>query len=435
VKELRNCRNFEGGGLMELTPNDIKKYVEKYLNKQFNEKIQIEIHQNKYYIINNELKFGIYDFWKKTDKELINDFKDFSFQGDYIGTIFFFLSGYWEYINNHKKDKFGRFPYKESFQFKTNIIEEPVVDILVHYIKDKLNIEYKNKMSCIFITHDIDHLFLLKGKLFYRTILGDIIKRKDLKTAFDKIIKKTKKNDPWNIDKLIELHKKLGTKGTFFFLPDIQPKKTMGGYNLEKARNYLTKKYDDIKKINGSIGIHYDARYLKENRMQNDVEKLKKVFEEKIYCGRSHFLIFDITKTFDILEDTGIKLDTTGGHAEHIGFRFGTSKPFRPFNFEEKREYNLIEVPLIVMDGTLQAKKYMNFTPQEGFEEIKKLVNIIKQYNGIFTFLWHNSSFYTKQWKDWESVYEETIKYALSNNLYSINATDILKYWSETNDK
>ena len=306
------------------------------------------------------------------------------------------------------------------------------MDILVDRIKDKLNLEYKNNIPYIFITHDIDHLFLSKGEKFYRTILGDIIKRKNLKMVFDKIIQKIKNNDPWDIDKLIEIHKKYRTTGTFFFMPNIQPKRIGGGYKLEKVKNYLNKKSKNIK---GSIGIHYDVRYLEESRMQNDVKNLREIFNEEIYSGRAHYLIFDITKSFDILEKSGIKVDTTGGYAEHIGFRFGTSKPFKPFNFKENKEYNLIEIPLIIMDASLQSKKCMNLTPQEGFEKIKEIINKIKKYNGIFTFLWHNSSFYTYEWKDWEGVYEKTIEYALSKNFKSISAEDILSHWSENNDK
>ncbi len=142
-----------------------------------------------------------------------------------------------------------------------------------------------------------------------------------------------------------------------------------------------------IREIDGSIGIHYDARYLNEDRMLNDIRILERVFQERIYFGRSHFLVFNIAKTLDILEKSGIKLDTTGGYAEHIGFKFGTSKPFKPYNFSTGKEYNLIEVPLIIMEGTLQSEKYMKLSPQEEFDKVKSIINKIKKYNGIFTFL------------------------------------------------
>jgi len=42
-------------------------------------------------------------------------------------------------------------------------------------------------------------------------------------------------------------------------------------------------------------------------------------------------------------------------------------------------------------------------------------VDKVKRYNGTFTFLWHNSSFYTTEWKNWEWVYGKTIKYLKEN--------------------
>ncbi|KLO24338.1 hypothetical protein X275_00640 [Marinitoga sp. 1197] len=411
---------------VNLNENNIKDYITNYFNIQFKDKIKIEIDKG-FYIINNKIKYPIYKFWEKRDNELLKDFNGKTFNNDYIGTMFFFLSGYWEYIHNDKKDKYGRFPYKESFQYKKEITEEPIVDILLEEIRKNLKLEYKAKNPQIFITHDIDHLYLLKGKNFYRGILGDIIKRKDSTIVFDKIKRKSKNKDPYDINNLIEIHKKYGTKGTFFFMPDIQPKKTDGGYNLNKNKKYLVNIKKQIKEIDGDIGIHYDVRYLDENRMNNDIKKIEEIFNDKIISGRAHYLIFDITKTYEILEKSGIKLDTTGGYAEHIGFRFGTSKPFKPYNFNKNKEYNLIEVPLIIMDGTLQSNKYMNISPEKGFEKIKNIIEKIKKYNGIFTFLWHNSSFYTSQWKNWEWVYKETLKYVINRGYNYINAKDIFR--------
>jgi hypothetical protein len=390
----------------EMEMIDIKNYVEKYLERIFVEPVKIDIQDNKY-ILNGKLNFESYSFWNKTDEELFNDFQDFSFKKDYIGTIFFFLSGYWEYIHNHIKDNYGRFPAAESFSYKKAVLEEPVVEILIERIKNELNLSYRDILPKAFITHDID---------FPSLSGGDLINRKESRIFFDRIMGKTNRNDPWSVYNLIEIHKKYQTKGTFFFMPDIQPNETPGGYEPAKHKKYLQELEIAIKSINGNIGIHYDVRHLIENRMKKDLNRLTEVFQTKIEMGRAHFLLFDITKSFEIYESSGLKLDTTCSFADRIGFRFGTSKPFNPYNFKEKREYELVEVPLIVMDGTLRSPGYMNLSSKEGFEKIKELIDKIKKYNGTFTFLWHNSSFYTTQWREWEWVYEETLKYLKENN-------------------
>ena len=397
-----------------MNTEDIKNYVEKYLKRMFVEPIEIDV-KNGRYTINNTLNFEIYDFWDKKDEKLLNDFDDFSFRGDNIGTIFFFLSGYWEYTHNNVKDEYERFPAIESFSYKKDVLEEPVVDILVESIRKELNLNYKEDKPKAFLTHDIDNLGLPKGWKFLKSLGGDILKRKDIKLAFDRIKRKITNQDPWSVYNLIELHKRYDTKGTFFFMPDIQPENCPGGYDPFKNQGYLRELKKGIKTIDGKIGLHYDVRHLKEDRMKNDLERLNQIFETKIEYGRAHFLLFDITKSFDIYEKAGIKIDSTCSYADRVGFRFGTSKPFKPYNFKEKREYELVEIPLIVMDGSLENPRYMNLSPKEGFEKIKELITKIKKYNGTFTLLWHNSSFYTTEWREWERVYHESIKYLKEN--------------------
>jgi hypothetical protein len=391
-----------------MNTEDIKNYVERYLRRIFVEPINITVEDNKY-IINNTLRYEIYNFWNKTDEELLNDFKEFSFKEDYIGTIFFFLSGYWEYTHNNIKDEYERFPAIESFSYKKDVLEEPVVDILVESIRKELDLNYKEDKPKAFLTHDIDNLGLPKGWKFLKSLGGDILKRKDIKLGIDRIKRKITNQDPWSVYNLIELHKRYDTKGTFFFMPDIQTKNCPGGYDPFKNQGYLKELKKGIKTIDGRIGLHYDVRHLKEDRMKNDLEKLNQIFETKIEYGRAHFLLFDITKSFDIYEKAGIKIDSTCSYADRVGFRFGTSKPFMPYNFKEKRDYNLLEIPLIVMEGSLQNPRYMDLSSKEGFEKIKELIQKIKKYNGTFTLLWHNSSFYTTEWKDWEWVFFEKV--------------------------
>jgi len=386
--------------------SEIKNYIQNYFSEIFSENVTIEIKGNSY-VLNKSLAFDIYDFWNKKDEELFDDFNDFSFNNDYIGTIFFFLSGYWEYNHYDIKDLKNRFPAEESFPFKKDVLEEPVVDILSEKIKNKLNLNYKENISKIFITHDIDFLGLP-----IKNLLADILKRKDINLFFDKITKKFTNNDPCSVENLIHIHKKYNSKGTFFFMPNIQEKQFYAGYDLKKNKKYFQKLENDILNIKSNIGIHYDTRYLNENRMKEDIDKLQNIFNSKIDSGRAHFLIFDIKKSFDIFEKSGIKLDSTGSYTDSIGFRFGTCKPFKPYNFNTGKSYNFYEYPLIIMEGSLQGKNYMNLNPEEGFEKIKEIMDTIKLYNGVFTFLWHNTSFYIDKWKEWEWVYQETIKYA-----------------------
>jgi len=404
---------------MLLDANIIAKYMERYLSSLFLESIKIEVKVN-HYVINGVEAFKIYPFWNKTDNELLNDYETLSFKGDIISTMFFFLSGYWEYTHNNIKDHYGRFPARESFLYKKNVLEEPTVDILAHTLKDKLNLRYRITQPRAFITHDIDYLGLLVGANFIRSLASSLLKAKDVNFFIDELKKKLSNDDPWRVEKLIEIHCKEGTKGTFFFLPCLQPGDFRAGYSLTQNKQYFRQIKKEIESIKGDIGIHYDIRHLEEERMGSDINKLESVFQKKIKIGRAHFLLFDINRSFDIYERAGIGFDSSCSYAERVGFRFGTSKPFRPYNFKEEREYHFIEIPLIIMDGTLSNHKYMNLTPEEGYIKTKSFIDKIKKFNGVLTLLWHNSSFYTIQWRQWEKVFLGSLSYLKENNFVFI---------------
>lgn len=73
-------------------------------------------------------------------------------------------------------------------------------------------------------------------------------------------------------------------------MPDIQTKNCPGGYDPFKNQGYLRELKKGIKTIDGRIGLHYDVRHLKEDRMKNDLEKLNQIFETKMEEHTSYYL-------------------------------------------------------------------------------------------------------------------------------------------------
>ncbi len=393
--------------------------MESYFGSLFLDQIKIEVTGDNY-AINGGPSFKIYPFWNKTDNELLNDFENLSFKGDIISTMFFFLSGYWGYMHNNIKDNYGRFPARESFSYKKNVLEEPVVDTLADTLKGDLNLRYRTTQPRAFITHDIDYLGLLGGTNFIRSSASGLLKAKDINLFIDELRRKLSNDDPWSVENLIEIHRKEGTKGTFFFLPCVQPGGFRTGYSLTQNKQYFQQIKKEIESIRGEIGIHYDIKHMEDERMENDLKELGMVFQKKIKIGRAHFLLFDINRSFDIYGRAGITFASTCSYSERVGFRFGTSKPFRPYNFKQQREYHFIEIPLIIMDGTLADPKYMNLTPVDGYTKTKALIDKIRQFNGVLTLLWHNSSFYTIHWRQWEKVFRGSLCYLKESNFIFI---------------
>jgi hypothetical protein len=96
--------------------------------------------------------------------------------------------------------------------------------------------------------------------------------------------------------------------------------------------------------------------------------------------------------------------DSTLSYADKEGFRCGVCYEYSVFNILTRKRMKLKEKPLIVMEGSFVTYQ-PNITPDKMEEKILSLVDKVKKYRGEFVFLWHNSSFNTKDWTSYQDLY------------------------------
>lgn len=342
---------------------------------------------------------------------------------DFLFSIFFFLSGYYEHINPHIRDGHGRFPGIASFQKLHGILEIPVVNQYVHLLVDllrKIGVytevrEYYRK-SYFSLTHDIDSL---SASVY--TKAKDFQKNRKLSSLI---------KNHHNVNRLIDIEKTLGIKGSYYFMLS---KDYGAGYDLSSSKKLISELASSIRSIGSNTGLHYSYWTLEKGIDKNLLAELGTVIGETPKNGRHHFLRFDVDRSYTILDEAGILVDSSGGFADLIGFRFGTSWPFKPYDFVNKQAHRVWEIPLLVMDGTLENSKYMNFKPDEGFERISKLMSRVKENGGIFSLLWHNSSFEYGGWKKWEWVYLKTLETVKTQEFSFILDIDVLWLFGDRN--
>ncbi len=81
---------------------------------------------------------------------------------------------------------------------------------------------------------------------------------------------------------------------------------------------------------------------------------------------RFHFLRHDTHRDLPALARLGFRLDSTQGYADRPGLRAGFSHPYRPYDLDGDRPLGLIELPLAVMDATLQDAHYLGLSAGRG---------------------------------------------------------------------
>lgn len=336
---------------------------------------------------------------------------------DIIASACYFLSGWNEYVNTGK-DQYGRVAYDQSIISRLDIIRLPVVnyyfDILHHALLKvrgsiKRNIWGQYNFG-VALTHDIDTCRSAWIEGSYSEL-----KKKRFWSIPKLIIKRVAGKDDWsNFELISRIDKQYGDSSSFYFLSQ---KGGSGGWKNADYDIHNKGIQKEILKLAGAgheIGVHGSfGTYIDASGLTRDIAAVN---VKPIEGNRFHFLMFDACKTVKVLEECEIKYDTSLGFAEQPGFRRGTCFPFFLYDFEEDRTTNIIEIPLIVMDGTLGFSKYMGLTQEKSLETVKPIINEIIKFNGVFTLLWHNTYFSDYKYTGWREVYINILEYCKKNN-------------------
>lgn len=360
---------------------------------------------------------------------------------DIIAGGFYFLSCWHEYIMSFHGVKSGRVDYRQSLGYRWDFTEVPVVDVYVQillYAMGKFCPQFvrdtnwaKDKRFVVSLSHDIDYWDFWDKHQRVENLkynLNTLFKRpvSALYKIFAHSIHKNLIHNPWRIVKNIardEVEKDV--RATWFLL---------ARSDFEDARqNYLFSVVarEQIIDILGQqeIGLHGSPESAFDPaKLEEELANLRGMgFEPTGY--RTHYLHFDYQKSFSLLEQAGIKYDSTLGYWENVGFRAGISFPFFPFNIEENRPFRVLEIPLIVMDTTLFSKRAMNLSYISALRTLKRLIDMAEKYQSHLSLLWHNTTFDPVDYPGWGHLFWKTLDYALKKKGWVTSLHNIYDEW------
>lgn len=336
---------------------------------------------------------------------------------DVLSAVFFMVSRYEEYLP-HKTDQHDRFDPAESIAFKNNFLEEPIVNIWVKFLKDKLikkypKLKFDTRSYSYINTIDVDYSYAFLEKGLIRT--GGAMLRDFFTGKWDVFSKRLSaltgnQKDPFDtFDYVLELHKKHDLESVFFF--------HVGDYDVNDKSIPIEsyKQQSLIKKVNdyASIGVHPSyASHLDQTKVEIEIQRLAKVVHQPITQSRNHFIKFSLPHSYRQLIELGIERDYTMGYASHMGFRAGICNPFYFYDLDYDEPTNLKVYPFYLMEATIKYYFQQDFNQAPPY--FKDYIDKVKAHNGTFVSLWHNDSLSNwGQWKGWKQVYEEMVEYAL----------------------
>jgi hypothetical protein len=332
---------------------------------------------------------------------------------DAMATIFYMVNCMQEFNPSENEiDKFGRFKYISSYQYKHQNIDKNIVQEEIDKLATKWNLTVNKSKSSFFISHDIDTIygsFLQDGYWALKNLkIGVILKLIAFELA---------KKPHWkNIDRIIKIHSDYDIRSTFFWIVNNQ----IGLQNIKNADYLINKEQNLLKLVENSNfinGLHKSSSATTIN------EELDKIGISNCTYNRYHFLKFRSHEDWINISNSKLKFDCSLGFAEHYGYRNSYGKAFQPFDFKNNQPYDFIEAPLNFMDGTFH--KYMGLPRNEVAKIIIEYYEKNK-FNCNFSLLWHNTYFTDFKYHTFLSEYKKILGFIYENKIQCLTPEELI---------
>ena len=344
----------------------------------------------------------------------------------------FVLLACWDERTVSTRDRYDRLPYSAGV-FAANPelrIDEPAVDGYVELLRTvlaprlaTLGLEplprpgwmWDDGEFAVALTHDLDNLWRWTRRGFaaagYRTARGVSRRdwaavRRELGDAGDWLVRHLpRRTDPyWTFPQLLGGEDARGATSTFFVIA--RHTHRQDGNQPETYRKRIPEALALLARHRREIGLHgNDADRLGVDSLVGDRALLAGEARAEVHGIRYHYLRCLYHETLPLLEQAGFGYDTSLAFAEHEGFRCGCSFPFRPYSLAEERPLDLVELPMAVMDGTLQQPHYRDLPPHEAERAAAAVFARVRASGGACSLLWHNNRFDPRLSRGYDQVY------------------------------
>ena len=352
---------------------------------------------------------------------------------DIVASTFFMLSRY-EELRQNTGDQHERFLAEGSLAAKNNFLHLPVVDFYILAVWFAVGGEQSRvgSFACPIIPNvtcdvDIPFKFARTAPALLKQLGRECLSTSMVSEKFSSCLTMIK-SFLWDetsdvyYRKILDICEKveaIGARATFYFIADITSAKYDGQWTISHPR---VRRLALLLLARGHrLGLHpgyFSMRSV--DKMGKAVSKLCHAIGQRElgHLGsRQHMLRWDAAVTPRVLEQAGIKEDSSLGYADCAGFRCGTNKPFKLFDLSARCVTDVVERPLLIMDVTLLAERYCGLNFEGAVAVVRGIADQVQLVGGEFTVLWHNSNLNTKlEVKVFEELASSLIPSLLASN-------------------
>jgi peptidoglycan/xylan/chitin deacetylase (PgdA/CDA1 family) len=389
----------------------------------------------------------------------------FAVSFDLVASAFVLLAC-WDELTSTERDQYGRLPYSAGvFAAEPALrIEEPVVDAYGGLLRALLAprlAELRDEPLpapgwlwrdggsgdggsggyAVALTHDLDNLWRWTPRGFAATGYrgARAARRRDgaaLRRELGDLCEWTavhlpRRSDPfWTFPQLLGGEDMRGVSSTFYVIASHAHR--TDGNQPETYRRRIPKALAMLREHGREVGLHGNDRdRLGAEPLEADRDDLAARAGGQVDGIRYHYLRCLYHETLPYLEQAGFAYDTSLAFAEHEGFRCGTALPFRPFDVARDRPLQLVELPLAIMDNTLQNPKYRALPAAAGERASRELLERVASIGGGVSILWHNNRFDRRTAEGYDDVYFALVDRARADGAFVGRADAVVRRFVE----
>lgn len=330
---------------------------------------------------------------------------------DVFGAAFWMLARV-EELEPAATDAHDRFAATGSLAFRGGFLLRPLIDEYVELLRLHLRRAFPALPLAMpafrqLVSHDVDSASVLGLGLaapWLKAVARRLLGRPGtagLGPALARLVRTPRRiepGDPHNtFEALMRASERRGMASAFYFF---------GGRGDRKDATYrpghpaITGLMAEIHARGHEIGLHPSYRtYLAPEALAAEAGNLRRAcgalgIAQPEWGGRMHFLRWRWPDTARAWAAAGMAYDSTLGFADQAGFRCGTSREYTAFDPVALRPLALRLRPLVAMECSVIAPRYMGLGYSEAAREVFfRLKDRCRRYGGNFTLLWHNSHF------------------------------------------
>jgi hypothetical protein len=156
--------------------------------------------------------------------------------------------------------------------------------------------------------------------------------------------------------------------------------------------------------------------------------RLEQAIDGDVRTTRQHFLHWDVRRTPGLQESAGLHADSSLGSNRSVGFRAGTSLPFRQYDLAARRPLDLVQVPPAVQDAALLGPIGLRAGTEATRAAVGDLLGEVAGVGGVLTLIFHPDKLLRP---DWRSLYEWTLDRVTESGAWVTSVSGLDEWWRD----